>query len=401
MAIARIDLDEFKKYMLFFSWPLLGLAISTYTLMHFHSVRLAQGGNFVCNINQTFNCDTVALSAWSELFGVPLGVYGVGYFIALWFLLGIGISGHKGARDHMLAYTWTNILGVLVSLVLAAISHFALHTWCPSCMGIYAVCLLQMLCMLWQRHKFIFKLNIVALLRGSTTTLLVVVAVVALHSFAKQRPPHQSLTQSNGDISAELPQLLLASGAPQTIPINRTPYAGLGEDYRRGADQARVQVVEFIDFQCPSCQRASDIIKLLHREYGERVLFVVKNFPFDKKCHTKMRHSPHEFACDIAILARCAGQFGKFWEFHDLAFAAQHDASNDTIAAWAQQVGLSETQIDSCRNSSSILEKIQDDIAIATKIGVDSTPSLFINGKKYIGALNVDTLRRAIDSVLK
>lgn len=399
MTAERIDAAAFKKYAPFLVLPLIGLAFCGYALMHFYNIKLAQGDSFACNINQTFNCDTVALSAWSELFGVPMGVYGVAYFVALWVLLGIGISGHKSAREHLLAYVVMNVLGVLVSLFLAGISHFVLHTWCLSCMGVYAVCLLQLIFLLWQRAKFDFKFDVKAIMSGGTTALVVVVAAIALHSFAKPRPQRSlpPTAQTEVDGAAEM---LLASGMAQTIPINRTPYAGFGEDYRRGSDQAQVQVVEFIDFQCPSCKRMSAAMEVLHKEYGEQVLFVLKNYPLDKQCHTKMTRSLHEHACDIAVLARCAGQYGKFWQFHDLAFAEQHEAGADKIVAWAKQVGMSDKQIASCRDSRGILEKIQDDIALGSKIGVEGTPAVFINGKKYLGAPQVETLRRAIDSIL-
>ena len=400
MTTGRVDLAGVKKYLPFFVLPLFGIAFCAYALLHFYNVKLAHNDSFACNINQTFNCDTVALSAWSELFGVPLGVYGAAYFVALCVLLGIGISTHKGARDHLLAYVVMNVLGVLVSLVLAGISHFYLHTWCISCMGVYAVCLLQLIFLLWQRHKFDFKFDLKAIMRGGTTALVIVVASVALHSFAKPRPPSRFPAATQTDSGSAAAEMLLSSGTAQTIPINRTPYAGLGEDYRRGSDQAQVQVVEFIDFQCSSCQRMSVAMEVLHKEYGERVLFVVKNFPLDKQCHTKMARSIHQHACDLALLARCAGQYGKFWQYHDLAFANQQDASEDTIVAWAKQVGLNEEQISSCRDARGILEKIKDDIALGSKIGVAGTPAVFINGNKYIGAPQVETLRRAIDSVL-
>ena len=399
MTTARVDFTAMRRYLLFFILPLLGVACSAYALVHYYHVKLEQGGSFACNINQTFNCDTVALSAYSELFGVPMGVYGAAYFVALLVLLGIGISTHKGARDHLLAYVVMNVLGVLVSLVLASISHFVLRTWCLSCLGVYAVCLLQLLVLLWQRAKFDFKFDISAIMRGSTTALVVVIAAIALHSFAKPRlsRPVPPVAQNESDSPAEM---LLTSGEAQTIPINRTPYAGLGEDYRRGSDQAQVKVVEFIDFQCPSCQRMSAALEVLHKEYGERVLFVVKNYPLDKQCHPKMQRSIHEHACEIARLARCAGQFGKFWQYHDLAFAELREADDDKIVAWAKQVGLSDEQITTCRASQAIVEKIQDDIALGSRIGVEGTPAVFINGKRYVGAPQVEALRHAIDSLL-
>ena len=113
-----------------------------------------------------------------------------------------------------------------------------------------------------------------------------------------------------------------------------------------------------------------------------------------------MQRSIHEHACDIARLARCAGQFGKFWQYHDLAFAEQREADADKVVAWAQQVGLSAEQIATCRASPSIVEKIQDDIALGSRIGVEGTPAVFINGKRYVGAPQVEALRQAIDSLL-
>ena len=219
MTTARVDLTAMRRYLPFFILPLLGVACSAYALVHFYHVKMAQGDSFACNINQTFNCDTVALSAYSELFGVPMGIYGAAYFVALWVLLGIGVSNHKGARDHLLAYVVMNVLGVLVSLVLAGISHFVLHTWCLSCMGVYAVCLLQLIFLLWQRAKFDFKFDVSAIMRGSTTALVVVVAAIALHSFAKpriSRPVEPPVVQSDSDNPAEM---LLTSGSAQTIPI--------------------------------------------------------------------------------------------------------------------------------------------------------------------------------------
>ncbi len=398
VSAARIDAATAKRYLPFLVLPLLGLLFSGYAVVHFYNVKLGWGDNYACNINQTFNCDAVALSQWSELFGVPMGVYGAAYFISLWVLLIIAISGHRSARDHLLAYAAMNVLGVLVALLLAGVSYLLLRVWCISCLGVYAVCLLQSLFLLWQRHKFNFQCDAKAIIRGGTTALLVVIAAVAVHSFAKPRLSRPVPEQSEDTLAAT--ERLLASGTGQTIPINRTPYAGMGEDYRRGSDRAQVQVVEFIDFQCPSCQMMSAAMEVLHKEYGERVLFVVKNYPLDKQCHTKMQRRGHQHACDIAVLARCAGQYGKFWQYHDLALANQRAASEATILAWAKQVGLQEEQIASCRDSRGILAKIKDDIALGSKIGVEATPTVFINGKKYLGAPQVETLRRAIDSLL-
>ena len=395
MLGSLFSVDKGKEYWLFFALPLIGLLLSIYTVVHHYSVKLLGDNSFACNINQTFSCDTVALSAYSEIFSIPLGVYGVGYFLALWVLLATGISDRKGNEDHLLAYTYTIIGGTIVSLVLAAISHFQLAVYCVSCLLVNVVCLTQLVALIVQRRKFPFRINVMSLGRGSMTTLLVVVAVIALHSFVRPRIGLSPVAEQ-GDV-----ELATLANDVNQIPINKSAYSGLGEDYRHGNDQAIVQVVEFVDFQCPSCKQMADIIDQLKKEYDQQVLFVFKNYPLDRSCNRKMSSGGHEFACEIAVMARCAGQFGKFWSFHDLAFANQKQAGKKTIVSWAKQSGLTENQIETCRASKGLRDKIRDDIDLAERVGVSGTPTLFINGRKYRGGLNIDQLRTELDRLLQ
>lgn len=396
MFRSLFSIDKGKEYWLFFALPLIGLLLSIYTVVHHYSVKLLGDNSFACNINQTFSCDAVALSAYSELFSIPLGVYGVGYFLALWVLLATGISDRKGNEDHLLAYSYTVIGGTVVSLVLAAISHFHLSAYCVSCLSVNVVCLVQLAALIVQRRKFSFRINIMSLGRGSMTTLLVVVVVIALHSFIRPRIgiPPVAEQQGAGELAT------LADDIHQ-IPINKSAYSGLGEDYRHGDDQAIVQVVEFADFQCPSCKQMASVIDQLKKEYRGQVLFVFKNYPLDRSCNRKMSGGGHEFACEIAVMARCAGQFGKFWAFHDLAFANQKQAGKDAIVNWAKQSGLTDDQIKTCRASEGLRDKIRDDITVAERIGVSGTPTLFINGRKYRGGLGIDQLRTELDRLLQ
>ena len=375
---------------------MIGLLLSVYTVVHHYSVKLLGDNSFACNINQTFSCDTVALSAYSEIFSIPLGVYGVGYFLALWALLATGISKRKGNEDHLLAYTYTVIGGTLVSLTLAAISHFKLSAYCVSCLSVNAVCLIQLIALIVQRRKFPFRFDVMSLGRGSMTTLLAVLVVIALHSFIRPRigVPSAPSEQVGRELSP------LADDVHQ-IPINKSAYSGLGEDYRHGNDQAMVQVVEFADFQCPSCKQMAGVIDQLKKEYRGQVLFVFKNYPLDRSCNNRMNNSGHKFACEIAIMARCAGQFGKFWSFHDLAFANQKQAAKETIVGWAKQSGLTDDQLATCRANEGLRDKVRDDIAIAERVGVSGTPTLFINGRKYRGGLDIDQLRTELDRLLQ
>jgi protein-disulfide isomerase len=133
---------------------------------------------------------------------------------------------------------------------------------------------------------------------------------------------------------------------------------------------------------------------------GSKILFVFRNFPLDKSCNGGIKGDMHKFACQAAVIGRCAGQFGKFWQFHDKIFAEQDKISSENIKAWGREAGLTPEQMDQCMASNDIMAKIKDDIAQGDSAGVSGTPAIFINGKKYMGGLSVAEINAAIQSEL-
>ena len=215
--------DKLKRHVLYFFLPLVGLVFSSYTISHHYSTKMQSGDTYRCNINATFNCDAIANSPYSELFNIPLGIYGAAYFLLLLVLLIIGLSNTKSAREHALTYTYANITGTGVSLILGVISHLHIKAYCITCIGVYAVCVIQTLMLVLQRRQFVFKGSSKELFQGLSTAALVIAAVIVLHSFSKPR----------------IPVAQQAEPATQTVktvqlPINKSRYVGNGEDYRVG-----------------------------------------------------------------------------------------------------------------------------------------------------------------------
>ncbi len=99
-------------------------------------------------------------------------------------------------------------------------------------------------------------------------------------------------------------------------------------------------------------------------------------------------------------MARCAGRFDKFWQYQDIAFAKQKEINNTAITVWAIEAGLIHEQIESCANSEAIKTKIKDDIAQADELGLRSVPTLFINGRQYLGEQKIEAVRSAITVLL-
>jgi protein-disulfide isomerase len=139
----------------------------------------------------------------------------------------------------------------------------------------------------------------------------------------------------------------------------------------KGSATAPVTLVEFTDFQCPSCGAAHPILERLTAEYGDRLRLVVRDFPLEQ----------HEFARKAAEAAEAARVQGKYWEYAALLFANQKALGVDKLKEYATQVGLDRAKFDAALDSGQYAEKVQRDYQEGVLLGVGSTPTFYINGR--------------------
>lgn len=374
----------------------IGLLLSLYATFHQLEVQSSTGvTDAFCNINATFNCDDIARSPYSSWFGIPLGVLGIGYFLGTLTLLATAFIRSESARETLQAYAVLTGIGVLISLGLAGISFFALGKGCVVCIGVYVVILLQALFAYLNRNGIPKGWKTSHIWNGSTYVLLALLVSIGVFKLLKpaQNPPKLDLPQS-AQQNAEAPSM--TNPAAVDIPLNKTDYSGYGQDYRKGSDDAKVIVTEFADFQCPACSEMAKVLRGIHQEFGDKVLFVFRNYPLDQSCNSSIQQKFHEYACDAAKLVRCAGARGEFWKAHDYVYDNQKLLNSSTLRQWAKGWGLSDADIDQCLANKDVLAKIQDDVAVGNRLGIDGTPSVYINGHKFLGGINADALRREI-----
>jgi protein-disulfide isomerase/uncharacterized membrane protein len=388
----------------------IGLGISLYSLQHHLAVKAEGQTEAFCNINQTFNCDDVALSKYSEdPYGNPLGVYGIGYFLGLIVLVGVALAKEAHRREALQAYAFLVGVGSVGSIVLALISYFDIGAFCLTCIGVYLTTWLLAAVLIFQRSVLPGGWKLKELANGISYPLVTLLAVIGLFQVLgpsatstspEFTPDHAKTEDQVKRIMEQMEQRQKQIAKNREIlTINRSPYSGLGEDYRKGPDNAPVTIVEFADFQCPACQQASGVLEQIHKEFSSQVQVVFKNYPLDSNCNPSVSREIHPYACDAAILARCAGRFGKFWPMHNKIFHNQSKIDGKRLELWALEVGLSEDQIQECRQSDDLVAKIRDDIKQANALGLSGTPTIYINGMKAEGR-SVDQLRRTINNFL-
>jgi protein-disulfide isomerase len=376
---------------------IIGIAASIYSVRHHLEVKATGQTDAVCNINATFNCDEVALSKYSEPFGIPLGVFGLGYFVANAILIGLGLRGGSTGREHTHAYVVMVLIGLVTSLALGGLSAVALGTFCLTCIAIYTLTIVQAGTLFAFRKEIPDGFNLKSTFNGGSTAAIAVAIVVILFSTLKPSPKPGSTEESAAIKDPEAPQLATKA---EDIAITRSPYGGLGEDYRKGPDNASVVIVEFADFQCPACKNISGTLEQIHKEFPDRVQVVYRMYPLDQSCNSSMRGPLHQHACTAAVMARCAGQYGKFWEMHDLLYGNQSDIKDAKIKEWGKQLGLTDEQMSACLASNDLMAKIKDDIAVGTALGIDSTPTVYINGRKLLGGRGVEDIRQQVEQLL-
>ena len=165
----------------------------------------------------------------------------------------------------------------------------------------------------------------------------------------------------------------------------------VSDDPSLGPVNAPVTVVEFSDFQCPFCQRAAPTFKTLRARYGDRIRFVWKDFPLTQI---------HPDAFDAAMAGHCAGEQGKFWEYHDKLFANQTALDREALKRYAAEGGLDAAKFSACIDSGKYRPRVQSALDSGVRLGVGSTPTTFINGRPVSGAQDVEVFAAVIEEEL-
>lgn len=160
----------------------------------------------------------------------------------------------------------------------------------------------------------------------------------------------------------------------------------LAEDPARGPDTAPVELVEFSDFDCPYCRRATETVERLMEQFEGQIRFVYKDYPLPS----------HPNAFKAAEAGNCAHEQGRFWALHDTMFASQGELDVDALKGYAADLGLDAEAFDECLDSGRHAATVDRDLRIGMRHGVSSTPTLFLNGRAVVGAAPYETFAEIV-----
>jgi protein-disulfide isomerase len=159
-------------------------------------------------------------------------------------------------------------------------------------------------------------------------------------------------------------------------------------DHRTGPANAPITLVEYGDFECPFCARATGVTADLRATFGPRLRYVFRHLPLPDV------HPHAELAARAAV---AADRQGRFWEMHDLLFAHQDELDLEDLAGYAAQVGIDVEAFLRALDDEATYARIRADVASAEASGARGTPTFFVNGRRHTGPHDARSLAAALE----
>lgn len=165
-------------------------------------------------------------------------------------------------------------------------------------------------------------------------------------------------------------------------------------DWIKGNPEAKVSLVEYLDFECEACRAFFPFVKQLQTEFPQDLRVITRYFP--------LPGHKNSFAAALAVEA--AGQQGKYWEMHDMLFEKQDEWGNKQstdptlFVKYAEAVGLDMVKFKADTESSFTAERVRRDQASGNQLGANATPTFFLNGKKVEGVRSYDQFKSLVEA---
>ncbi len=307
-------------------------------------------------------CEAVLGSQFAAIGGVPLTWVGVAFYVVVLSLWLTVVASSRWRLFLLDAILWLVLAGMTFSLGLMYVQFAVLHAFCPLCTG--SALTVAALAVAAFRARPVVEASPMAASPGEAATLASFVVVPLLISLAGYFAEPQS-------------------------PGN-TQLVDLANAHRRGAANAVVQMVVYSDFQCGYCRELAPILQRLQREFPHEVAVVFRHFP--------LAGHPRAFA--VAVAAECAGEQGKFWEYHDKLFAEGGGLEESRLIGLARSLGLDEVRFATCLHSEPAHAAVEASLREAERLNLPGAPSLFLNGRRLEGTLSYERLRAGIQAAL-
>ena len=378
----------------------LGLGASAWSSYVHHALLTQPGYASFCDVNSTVSCTQAYLSQYGTLWGIPVAVLGMLFFAVILALAGLGGRLTVQARDTVPAYIFAlSTVGLAFVLYLAWASLFQLRAVCMLCVVTYVAVIgifivsggatsvpMSALPRRAARDagalaRSPLALAVAVLLAGAAVLLVTAFPRATASAAAAGAATYPPLTdQQRYDFVK-----WLEVQPRQEVPVD--------------AGGARVVVVKFNDYQCPACRDAYFNYKGLEAKYeaAGTVRFEVKHYPLEPECNPGVPNVIHQAACEAAAAVVLAQDRGTADKLEEWLFTNLQNLTPDTVRKAAADIaGIEDFQ----GRYAEAIARVRQDVQLGEKLGVNSTPTFFVNGIRISGVLPPAAFETAIEHEL-
>ena len=388
------------------------------------SASFAASGEVGCIIGNQ-GCLKAASSNYASLFGNPISIFGLSFYIAAALLCMIGLFWKSEQEALENVFLLGSGLALIYSLFLGAVSLSGGYL-CPYCATLYAINLALFIVAfitypnrktagfgsLTDVPKTMAFWTAVLLMLASFPTSKYMFVKEKLRMRAEQNVKNEKKHATTEELKKHLkdtrksvdkdPKTQDTASNTQGQNSKNQDESGtvnqpVGEETAmppmpkpiafetrgralRGNPSAPITLVAFSDFECPYCQRFGQSLKAALKTAPNSFNYVFKHFPLDNKCNPSIEGDFHKFSCDGAYAMICAGRDGKEWAMLDLIFENQRNLKTDSLVQFAQELGISLDQFNACIKAPETRAIVMQDISEGIKAGINGTPAVYLNG---------------------
>lgn len=366
-----------------------GLLIALYSAhSHYQNYTDPLYSSF-CAISKAINCDTVAQSPWSIMFGIPVAWWGVLFY--LFFLL---ILLTKNGYSLAVWRGWLMVMSIssAVTLGLAGIAVWKIKSLCLVCLATYAVTFgLTYICWLGQRRCK------EALKKGADKVTAEFHLNDALRNYSVAAG---AFCISLLLLYGLMPRYWLLSSAETAADISMLP-RGLTEDGHPwiGAEEPLLTIAQFSDYQCFQCGKMYFLLRDFLAAHPDTLRLVHRHYPLDHEVNSVVVPEPfHEGSGKLAKIAILAAMRDKFWQTNDLLYemirSKRGKIETIPLKKIADKTGLNINELAAALTHPAIKERLRRDILEGMKLKITGTPAFLVDGQVYQGQIPTEILQK-------
>lgn len=335
-----------------------------------------------CSINDFIDCDGAARSILAQFWGIPLAYWGLFFYVTVLFLIfvdklkNVKIFGFLKVFKNPMSYiAFLGTVAFVVSMVLAGMSLFKINKLCILCLITYFIDLAIALTAFGAKPKqFVqaMKDTFVDFIAGvkSYPKTFVVLLIMAT-----------SFLCYSGITDNFVPHIKKHKSIMKYRKITYNPYRVTGNEL--GDTNGTVVIELYSDYVCPLCYIHNIMLHQAVKELSN-VKIVHHNLPFDKECNPYININMHPGACYMSRAAIASRNQGNYWGMSSLLYENQPQKEEDLLKL-VDELGMDKAKFLKDMEAESTYKEIEDEVSKANEMGLDATPTMFVNGEEYVG----------------